>query len=280
MEYVPNSLMDDNKQILDHLNSTEIDSTRLVFCEKFNEKSNIWNFNRHSHDFTEYIFILDGKLRIDVPGKKITKVLYDLVVYPKGVRHQEHVNLLEHQEIICIGISASSSFPLKTSYEMSDNNGVIRWLFEQIYLEHLNTAPYSEQIIQSYIKAFYCYMKRHYMDTGKRQQDFISRCTCYILDHIKENLTIERLSAIAYVSPSHLTRTFKARLGVSPLQYIKACRLEIAKRMLVSTDTSIQDISFSSGFNDTKYFYRVFKAQTKMTPREYRDKYHNRLNKQ
>lgn len=277
MEYVQNSLKNEYKQVLEHLNSIDIDSARLVFCEKINEKSNIWNFNRHSHDFTEYIFILDGKMQIEVPGKKITKALYDLVIYPKGVRHQEHVNLLEHQEIICLGISAPSSFPLKTSYEMSDNSGVIRWLFEQIYLEYINKKPYSEAIIQSYIKAFYFHMKRNYVDTEKKQQDFISRCMCYVLDHIKENLNIERLSAIAYVSPSHFSRTFKERLGISPLQYIQACRLEIAKRMLVSTDTSIQGISFSSGFNDTKYFYRVFKAQTKMTPREYRNKYKGEL---
>lgn len=273
MEYIQNNLRNDYKLILDHLKSTDIDSARLVFCEKINEKSNVWNFSRHSHDYTEYLFILDGKMRIDVPGKKITKVLYDLVVYPKGVRHQEHVNLLEHQEIICLGIDASATLPLKTSYEMSDTNGVIGWLFEHIYQEHLNKAPNNNNIINTYIKAFFYHMQRYFMNTEKRQQDFISRCTCYVLDHIRESLTIERLSTVAYVSPSHLTRTFKAKLGVSPLQYIKACRIEIAKRMLIATDASIQDISFSSGFNDIKYFYRVFKAQTKMTPREYRNKY-------
>lgn len=273
MEYIKERLKNDYNLILEHLNSTDIENAKMVFCEQIDEKSNIWNLNKHSHDYTEYIYILDGKMSIDVPGKKITKALYDLVVYPKGVRHQEHVNLLEHQKIICIGISATSSVPLKTSYEMSDNNGVIRWLFEQIYLEHLNNAPGSEKIIHTYIMAFYFHLQRHFTDTDKIQQNFISRCTYYIHDHIRESITIGRLSSIAYVSPSHLTRMFKKTLGVSPLQYVKACRLEIAKRMLVSTNTFIEDISSLSGFNDTKYFYRVFKAHTKMTPREYRNHY-------
>ncbi|HOF94007.1 MAG TPA: AraC family transcriptional regulator [Clostridia bacterium] len=273
MEYTQNSLNNDYKLILEHLSSTDISKAKMVFCEKITETSSIWNFNRHSHDFTEYIFILDGKMRIDVPGKKITKAQYDLIVYPKGVRHQEYVNMLERQQIICIGISAPCTIPLKTSYEMCDNNGVIRWLFEQIYLEHTKHALKGEEIIHTYIMAFFLHMQRYFADSESRQQNFIGRCTCYIHDHIKENISVEKLSKIAYVSPSHLARSFKKTLGVSPLQYIKACRIEIAKRLLVSTNTYIGDIAALAGFNDAKYFYRVFKAQTKMTPREYRNYY-------
>lgn len=253
-----------------YLTTVETETAQLVFCERFDEKSHIWNFNRHSHDFTEFIYILDGSMQIDVPDKKLVKRFYDLVVYPKNVPHQEVINIQEHQQIICIGIATSEKCELETALEIDDRDGTFRWLMEQIYREHESRDIGYEQVIRNHISTLYVLMCRYFADSRTRQHDFVSRCICYIHDHILENLTIEQLSAVTYVSPSHLTRTFRKRTGYSPLAYIRACRLNIALHELISTKDSIEEVAIRSGFHDAKYFSRFFKAETGMTPREFR----------
>lgn len=77
---------------------------------------------------------------------------------------------------------------------------------------------------------------------------------------------------MAFVSPSHLTRIFRQRTGYSPLAYVRAYRLSIAKHELLHSQYSIEKIAQLSGLHDAKYFSRFFKAETGMTPRDYRKK--------
>ena len=260
------------RKVREYLDSVEVGSAKVVLCELIDEKSHVWNFNKHSHDHTEFLYILDGNMQIDVPGRKLMKRIYNLVVYPKNVAHQEIFDLQAHQQVICIGISTHEPCRLRTALEIDDSDGRFRWLFEQIYKEQLEKKTGYEKVVQSYISTVYVLMSRYFDSYEERRHDFVSKCICYIHDHILENITIEQLSAIAYVSPSHLTRTFRQRTGYSPLAYIRNCRLNIARRELVSTRDSIEEIAMRAGFHDAKYFSRFFKAETGMTPREFRSR--------
>lgn len=261
---------DDYLRIREYLENTTFGATRLVFCERIDEKSHVWNFNRHCHDYTEFIYILDGNMQIDVPGKKLSKGFYNLVVYPKNVLHQELVNMQEHQAILCIGVATVGGDDLRTAFEIADDDGAFRWLMEQIYLENQQRKTGNETVINAYITALYIKMQRYFEDTTQRQHDFVSRCICYINDHILEDLNIEQLSAVAYVSPSHLTRSFRQKVGCSPLNYIRACRINIARHELIASPDNIEEVALRAGFHDPKYFSRVFKLETGLSPREYR----------
>jgi AraC family L-rhamnose operon transcriptional activator RhaR/AraC family L-rhamnose operon regulatory protein RhaS len=67
-----------------------------------------------------------------------------------------------------------------------------------------------------------------------------------------------------------LRRHFKALLGRSPGDYVLHLRIEEAKRLLEAGRLGITEAGLECGFSDGNYFSRVFKAQTGLTPRQWR----------
>lgn len=264
---------DDSRiEVFNYLQSVNTATAKIVFCERFDEKSNIWNFNPHMHTHTEFIYILDGNMQINMPDRKLLARPYNMIVYPKNVVHREVLNIAEHQQIICIGIATEEPCDLTTAMEIDDSDGIFRWIMGQIYEEHSQKGLYREELLRHYLSLLYMHMTRYYSQPNEKNHDFISRCINYIHDHFLEELTIEQLSTIAFVSPSHLTRIFRQRTGYSPLAYVRAYRLSIAKHELLHSANSIEKIAMLSGFHDAKYFSRFFKAEVGMTPRDFRKK--------
>ena len=146
----------------------------------------------------------------------------------------------------------------------------------EVYFEFVDNREQSVEAGRRFkaldIDLLFLHMTRYYGTVSEKNHDFISRCINYIHDHFLEELTIEQLSTVAFVSPSHLTRIFRQRTGYSPLAYVRAYRLSIAKHELLHSQNSIEKIAQLSGFHDAKYFSRFFKAETGMTPRDYRKK--------
>ena len=91
----------------------------------------------------------------------------------------------------------------------------------------------------------------------------------YIRAHAGETLSLQRLAAIADLSPYHLQRSFKATLGVTPKQFQSALRLERLKSRL-RTDDSVAGAIFDSGFGSTSRVYELVDGRLGMTPSSYR----------
>ncbi|WP_160692136.1 helix-turn-helix domain-containing protein [Clostridium sp. C2-6-12] len=96
-----------------------------------------------------------------------------------------------------------------------------------------------------------------------------------ILNYIKENymndISIKDMCSICNFSEYHFMRFFKKYIGMTCIEYINNYRLEVASKLLDTTDKSIMDISFEVGFNNVSYFNKLFKTKFKLTPREFRD---------
>jgi len=85
-----------------------------------------------------------------------------------------------------------------------------------------------------------------------------------------EQLTLDTLAAQFNVTSRTLSRRFVAATGVGPIRYLTKQRLNIARRMLQSTDLHIQQIAEQSGFESTTVFGRNFKLEYGLSPRELR----------
>ncbi len=89
-------------------------------------------------------------------------------------------------------------------------------------------------------------------------------------------LDMSELAAKAYMSTSFFSRTFKRIAGVTPIEYIINTRIYNAKRLLLTSQDSIDKIAYLSGFTSKAYFYTTFKRHVNMTPENYR-KYNSYL---
>ena len=98
---------------------------------------------------------------------------------------------------------------------------------------------------------------------GSTMADAIS----YINEHFQCDLSLETLAAEANMSPYHFTRVFTKETGITPHQYLIKTRLSAAKYLLKSTETSVKNIAFSTGFHSETSFCITFKnGKTSLPP--------------
>ena len=94
-----------------------------------------------------------------------------------------------------------------------------------------------------------------------------------ILDEVNESIgcefSLDALSGKIGVSKYYLCHYFKAKTGMTILDYLKWKRMDLAKRMLGENKVPISQIAFSCGYNSLAYFSKCFKDATGMTPKEY-----------
>lgn len=92
----------------------------------------------------------------------------------------------------------------------------------------------------------------------------------FVDTHLAEDLSVDRLAAVADVSPSSLTRRFRREADTTPWRYVLEARVEAAKRLLVETDRSLVRIAIDTGFYDQPHLTRTFKRLEGQTPGDYR----------
>jgi len=97
----------------------------------------------------------------------------------------------------------------------------------------------------------------------------IKTLCAYIEEHSGENVTLEDLSRRAGLSPFHLQRTFKAAVGVSPKQYLNACRMGSFKEQL-RAGKSVTDAIYEAGYGSASRLYERSGTNLGMKPKEYR----------
>jgi AraC family transcriptional regulator len=89
--------------------------------------------------------------------------------------------------------------------------------------------------------------------------------------------SLEELSAIAGITPSHFCRVFKRAVGLSPHQYLLKARLERAQQMLGYSDVSIAVVADMLGFTSQSHFNRVFRKYSGEAPTSFRNNGRNIL---
>ncbi len=95
----------------------------------------------------------------------------------------------------------------------------------------------------------------------------------YIQKHFSQPLTLEEVSAAAGFSVNYFSTLFKKETGEGFSKYLTRVRMEEAKELLRETGLSVQEILKRVGYGDIKHFTRVFRAETGLTPGEFRKLY-------
>lgn len=98
----------------------------------------------------------------------------------------------------------------------------------------------------------------------------LRRVVDYIHDNLADDLTLGTMADLAAMSGYHFSRAFKAATGKSPLQYVIAARIDMAKVLLTTTALTVAEISYRVGYNDLSRFGQHFKRATGGTPAKFR----------
>ena len=108
-------------------------------------------------------------------------------------------------------------------------------------------------------------------DNYERSDKVIEFINKHILEHIDEELSLNRFAELLHYHPSYLSRTFKQATGVSFSDYLANIKMERAKDLLKSSDLKISTIAAALGFESASYFTRFFKKNEGVAPLDYRN---------
>lgn len=117
-------------------------------------------------------------------------------------------------------------------------------------------------------------MVESFMDAMFNAKDkgnaYVRKALQYIASNYETNLTLTGVAAYLGVSPNYFSTLFHKTVGESFREHLCRVRIEESKRLLLSTDISLNQIGLAVGFSDQSYYSKVFKRITGLTPGEYR----------
>ncbi|WP_159884508.1 response regulator transcription factor [Paenibacillus puerhi] len=102
--------------------------------------------------------------------------------------------------------------------------------------------------------------------------DWVDMVEHYICLHYRENLTIAELAERFELNPAYLSRVFKKKKAISPLDLLLKLKIDEAKRMIETNPRSLfKDVAIQLGYEDAFHFSKLFKKWTGFTPTEYKN---------
>lgn len=125
------------------------------------------------------------------------------------------------------------------------------------------------QVMEEYIR------RVHALHVRPGISQSIQICCDYIQAHLMDPFTLADVAKATGYTEYYLTRKFQKEMGVKLSDYIRKLRLDHAKIWLISTETSIQEISAKLQFGTRNHFTRVFKEQEGVSPIEFRERARN-----
>jgi transcriptional regulator GlxA family with amidase domain len=96
----------------------------------------------------------------------------------------------------------------------------------------------------------------------------------YVMKNYKEQITLEQVSKLAYMTPQAFCRYFKKHTHNTLVGFINQVRVnEACKKLMENSDDTMACIAYNTGFNSITNFNRVFKSVVKKSPKEYLESY-------
>lgn len=98
----------------------------------------------------------------------------------------------------------------------------------------------------------------------------VEKARQYVEEYYNEELTLQRVADVVGISPGYLSTLFSQFMDMGFVDYLNHVRIEHACDYLKQNYFKTYEIAYKVGFRDEKYFTRVFKKVTGMTPSEYK----------
>jgi two-component system response regulator YesN len=125
------------------------------------------------------------------------------------------------------------------------------------------------------IKAYYLRLLTNISEALKTKSvyatdDVVEKMKAYVKRNYSNEITVEYLSSLFYMNRSYCSHLFRARTGEKFVDFVNGIRIEKAKQLLRDSDKKMYQIAKAVGYDNVKYFFRVFNKLEKKTPEQFR----------
>lgn len=243
----------------------------------------------HAHDFYELYLFLDGSVTYYIEDQVYDLCPGDLLLIPPGKMHRPVIaNERAAYERMVLWIDLDylaridgESGMLQAALSRVGENGYCVPLRgdELIYvvsllkkIENMERSSAEECFAAGAIRLYLWSALEAYSlveSTVRGETQIIPQIIRYITEHFSEPITLDGIAAKFFISKSYLNRHFKAYTNASVYAYIMALRITHARR-LIREGVPAVEAGRDCGFSDYSTFYKAFKAQTGMSPQQFK----------
>lgn len=252
--------------------------------EEFNTKINS-SVGLHTHQSIELLYILDGSMKLELMSLERSERIIelkknDVMLINCNVLHDtvDHLNSVYHAAFIppgCLppplGIEAGKTH----GSPYCDSDHIILELVRQMahFSSLEETRAIDSILMTSLASAILSILQPRMKDSlfELRGSAIKSDILTYVYKSFRDpELCANQVARIFGYSPRYLQNLFREKVGMGFRDYLDRLRINEAQSLLVTTDQSIESISFSVGYESQRSFFRKFKDKTGMTPGEWR----------
>lgn len=221
-------------------------------------------------------FVIDGKDEAVSAG---TLVLY----YPRETQKYYYLGQ-DTPEVYWVHFTGYDVKNILTYYNIDCNQKFFRTgtspnykiLFQRMIFELQMCRPLYEEMLTNCLNELFMLMSRHMSESSAKPSnsyDEVELAVSYFNENYHKKIVIEDYAASRNMSKGWFIRSFKARMNMTPVQYLLSIRLANAQTLLEQTDYSISKIASLVGYDNPLYFTRRFSIAYGMSPSDYRKKY-------
>ena len=249
----------------------------------------------HYHEFDKLVLLLGGRVTYHIEGKSYPLQPMDLLLVSRNLIHLPVVEPGPAYERMVLWIDrdfmsrySTPEADLSNCFTLTARRGVhlhrprgeerLHWraLFEQVEQAAGDKGFAARLLADTGVLRLLIELNRAVLsapeETGPASYCFdpkMEEVTRYIMDHLGEELTIDRLAGAFFLSRYYLMHRFKEVYGCSIHQYIRQKRLQRAAEA-IRQDVPVLKAAEDAGFGDYSVFLRAFRAAYGKSPREWK----------
>lgn len=127
-----------------------------------------------------------------------------------------------------------------------------------------------EQIVSLLHKAMSGIKGYYEKNSQNKNQRAVEIVKNYVAKHYKEDVSLKEAADMVYLNPKYLGELFKKETGMYFNEYLVGYRLDLAKEMLLDVRQRVGEVGEQVGYQDARYFSKLFKKYVGVTPKQYK----------
>ncbi len=248
----------------------------------------------HAHDYYEFYILIEGDAAIEIGNQQIPLKKGSIALIPPGIPHRSVVSsdsdvpyrrfvfwvsknysaklMHESPDYVYLMQQAATGHQYVFQYTSNGFNLILSKILRLLEEIHGNRYGRSAAISLCAGDLLLSLNRSVYEDAHphefSRHGDLFQNLTLYIEQHLDETLTLDHLAAQFYVSKYYIAHYFSKNIGLSIHQYIMKKRLAACRDTMLAGTPATQAFQ-SFGFKDYSSFFRAFRKEYGMSPKEY-----------
>lgn len=127
---------------------------------------------------------------------------------------------------------------------------------------HMAKADYLEKIADKGLLEVEA--KKEYVNSSVKQ------AIAYVNENLSEQISLKEVADAVHLNASYFSAMFKEQTSITFSEYLTRKRLQLAKKLLLTTDFTVDEVGRRAGYQTSKYFIKLFKESEGVTPSKYR----------